>query len=62
MIRTAAAVLFTAIAVLLTIAVLNGMKSPDCERLYDEYSNTVNMDLRAEIMHEGYSNGCFHAE
>lgn len=60
--RTIAIALGSALFTLLCIAVWNGTNTPDCERMYNEYSNTTDMDLRAAIMHDGYENGCFHAE
>lgn len=49
-----------AVIVGLVLAVVNGTQSPDCEALYNEYTNTVNMHDRDAVFQEGLSNGCFH--
>lgn len=51
----------TALVALLTFAVLMGTKSPNCERMYNEYTNTTNVQMQQALMNEGVANGCFHA-
>ena len=50
----------TAAFILLTLAVVNGTGSNECEALYSEYSSTVEMSMRTNIFDEGIANGCFH--
>ena len=47
--------------ILLTLAVVNGTGSNECEALYSEYSSTVEMSMRTNIFDEGVSMGCFHS-
>lgn len=51
----------TACFILLTLAVVNGTGTPECEALYSEYSSTVEMSMRTNIFDEGIANGCFHS-
>lgn len=57
-----ASVIAGAVITLLALAVLNGSNTPDCEHLYEEYSATVDMDLREHLFQDGLANGCFHHE
>lgn len=55
---------FIAGVILITLAIMvwNGMQSPSCERLYNEYSSTVDMSARDAIFQDGLESGCFHHE
>lgn len=48
-------------AILLTLAVVNGTGSNECEALYNEYSSTVEMSSRTNIFDKGVAMGCFHS-
>jgi hypothetical protein len=60
MIKTLLITVGTAAFILLTLAVVNGTGSNECEVLYSEYSSTVEMSMRTNIFDEGIANGCFH--
>lgn len=51
----------TACFILLTLAVVNGTGSNECEALYNEYSSTVEMSSRTNIFDKGVAMGCFHS-
>lgn len=53
---------FTAAFIIIVMTVWGSMKSPDCERLYNQYTNTTNVQMQQALMNEGVSNGCFHGE
>lgn len=46
----------------LVFAVWGSTKSPDCERLYNQYTNTTNVQMQQALMNKGVENGCFHSE
>ena len=49
-----------AVIVGLTLAVLHGTQSPDCEALYNEYMNTSSVTQQGVLFERGMDNGCFH--
>lgn len=49
-----------ALAIGTLFAVVNGTQSQDCETLYNEWSNTVDMTQRDALFSKGIDNGCFH--
>ena len=51
----------TVVGILLTLAVVNGTNSTDCEHLYNEYSATSDMVQRDILWSKGINNGCFHS-
>jgi hypothetical protein len=61
MIKTLLIFIGTTAVILLTLAVVNGTGTPECEALYSEYSSTVEMSSRTNIFDEGIAMGCFHS-
>jgi hypothetical protein len=58
------AFVFTVVIILLGILislVWTNTKSPECEDLYNEYSNTTNVQMQQALLNKGVMNGCFNA-
>jgi hypothetical protein len=47
---------------LLAISVWSNTAPSECETLADEYSRTVSLELRDQLMDHGIAIGCFHAK
>lgn len=58
--RTVLIFLATFIVAFLALIVWSSAMSPDCEALYNEYTSTVDLDMREHLFQDGLSNGCFH--
>lgn len=58
--RTITVTLAILAALFLGYVVYNSGGTGECENLYNEYTNTVDMPTRNMIFEKGLESGCFH--
>lgn len=58
--KTIAIILSSAAILTLGIIVWKNSGTQECENLYNEYTNTVDMPTRNMIFEKGLESGCFH--
>lgn len=59
-VMAAIAALVTFMAVSMWNAAFPSSFGPECEALYNQYTETVDMATREVLFSKGFENGCFH--
>lgn len=58
--RIGVVLVLIALAIATLLIVFNGTQSQDCETLYNQWSNTIDMAQRDVLFQTGIDSGCFH--